>query len=158
MLISIRAKNHPKLYLWSKSWEKSSSEEKKSEELTQGIVEKGKISRNNNNEIQVSQGESMLMAYLKKGDSAQDNLSLPIIPQPEAPIESGVCRLNLLEHISHSQNLVEERLDEFEKLIDGLEDKLFIEENEMYPRTRQTLNLLVKDLETLQEFSQLSSL
>lgn len=127
-----------------------------SENLSQDIIENGK--KNNNNEIHADHGESMLMAYLKKGDSGQANLPLPIVPQPEAPIESGVCRLNLLGHISHSQNLVEERLDEFEKLIDGLEDDLSVEESETYPRTRQTLNLIVKDLETLQEFSQLSAL
>lgn len=80
------------------------------------------------------------------------------IPQPEAAIDSADCRLNLLEHIQHSQSLVEERLNDFEEQINKLEPLLEEEENsEQYPKLRQTTQMLMRDLTVFKEMSQMTS-
>lgn len=88
-----------------------------------------------------------------------DQPQVPIIPQPEAAIETADCKLNLLDHIIHSQNLVMERLENFEKELDHLEENLSqLEKDENYPRTRQTLQMLMRDLNKLEELSQNTSI
>lgn len=80
------------------------------------------------------------------------------IPQPEAAIDSADCRLNLLEHIQHSQSLVEERLNDFEEQINQLEPLLEDEENiEQYPKLRQTTQMLMRDLTVFKDLSQMTS-
>lgn len=82
------------------------------------------------------------------------------IPQPEAAIDTADCKLNLLEHIAHSQSLVEERLNDFEDQINALEtdSSAAEDEDENYPRVRQTLQMLLRDLNTLKEFSQITTI
>ncbi|KAJ8940033.1 hypothetical protein NQ314_010864 [Rhamnusium bicolor] len=168
----MRAKNHPKLYLWSKPWEKLALPEKMKQENeeTKPKVENDDhqyIKNELDLEKQEPQNDSMLMMILKAGkevmpkidlNSLMDNnmgqLSAPIIPQPEAAIDSADCRLNLLEHIIHQESLVEERLDDFEKQIDALEAGMNVEGDANYPKTRQTLQMLIRDLAALKEFSQ----
>lgn len=126
------------------------------------------------------QSDSMLMSILKSGKEEQklkdlgdlqkldintlieNNLDPPIqsnIPQPEAAIDTADCRLNLIEHIAHSQSLVEERLNDFEEQINALDVGFTQEEDdENYPRMRQTLQMLLRDLSTLKEFSQVTTL
>lgn len=82
----------------------------------------------------------------------------PMIPQPEAVIDSADCRLNLLEHLNYQHLLVKERLDDFEKQIDHLEANLNIENEYEYPKTRNTMQMLMRDLEVLKEFSQCSGI
>lgn len=152
----IRAKNHPKLYLWSKPWEKLPlPEERIKEEDKKEIKIESSVKTEPNS-------DSVLMSILKTPKEEEqnilNNLTAPKIPQPEAAIDSNVCRVNLLEHIAHAQSLVEERLDDFEKQIDQLEDSSFYESDEEYPKTRQTINMLLRDLNTLHEFSQLTTL
>lgn len=104
------------------------------------------------------QDDSMLMMILKSGKEENPMLNMhntaPIIPRPEAAIDSDDCRLNLLDHISHAESLVEERLDDFEKQLDALEEDVNLEASEDYPKTRQTLQLLMRDLDTLKRFSE----
>ncbi|XP_972506.2 PHD finger protein 20 isoform X1 [Tribolium castaneum] len=157
------AKNHPKLYLWSKPWEKLPLPEKCEDEKPKEIKSEDEIKTESPTKTEPG-SESMLMMMLKipkeesGADDSLDKLPPPIIPQPEAAIDSSVCRVNLLEHIAHAQSLVEERLDDFEKQIEQLEDTSMYESDEDYPRTRQTLNMLLRDLNTLQELSQLTTL
>lgn len=42
-----------------------------------------------------------------------------LIPQPEDVIDPSDCRLNLLDHVSHFQSLVEERLNAIENELSG---------------------------------------
>lgn len=172
--LSFRAKNHPKLYLWSKPWDKLPLPEKIKEE-PEDIKPKVETDTDHHymktelddlEEKQEPQNDSMLMMILKAGKDVIPKIDLstlmegnmapsaPIIPQPEAAIDSADCRLNLLEHIVHQESLVEERLDEFEKQIDALEEGMNMESDADYPRTRQTLQMLMRDLNTLKEFSQ----
>nr|CAI5838606.1 unnamed protein product [Callosobruchus analis] len=106
----------------------------------------------------------MLMMILKAGKEVMPKLDLnllmdnnmsqlPIIPQPEAAIDSTVCRDNLLHHIRHQESLVEERLDDFEKQIDALEECMDMEVDMNYPKMRHSLQMLARDLEKLKEFS-----
>lgn len=109
-----------------------------------------------------SQNDSMLMMILKAGKEDMPKLDLnalmdtsgPIIPQPEAAIDSADCKLNLLEHILHQESLVEERLNDFEKQLDALEEGMNMESDPDYPKTRHTLQMLMRDLDTVKEFSQ----
>lgn len=109
-----------------------------------------------------NQNESMLMMILKAGKEVIPKLDLnalmdtsgPVIPQPEAAINSADCKLNLLDHIIHQESLVDERLNDFEKQLDALEEGMNLESDPDYPKTRQTLQMLMRDLDTMKEFSQ----
>lgn len=80
---------------------------------------------------------------------------IPKAPQPEAVIDSADCKLNLLDHIAHSQSLVEERLDNFEAQIDALDGGgIESDSEEDLVRTKQTMQMLLQDLATLKELSQ----
>lgn len=169
-ILYFRAKNHPKLYLWSKPWEKSTLPEKIKEENDDVKPKLENDHQYMKNELdlekQEPQNDSMLMMILKAGKDVIPKLDLstlmdsnigqtaPIIPQPEAAIDSADCRLNLLEHVVHQESLVEERLEEFEKQIEALEEGMNMESDPNYPKTRQTLQMLIRDLDTLKEFSQ----
>lgn len=151
------AKNHPKLYLWSKPWEKLPLPEKqiaeneaklKIESLDELIKEENVKTGN--------QADNMLLMMFKDKDIQGNNANN--FPQPEAAIETADCRLNLLEHVLHSQNLVMERLDDFERQIEQLEEFCAVEKDENYPNTRHTLNMLLRDLDKLQDLSQCSSI
>lgn len=151
-------KNHPKLYLWSKSWDKPSLPEK-----TEVKEEDLKLKMESDDlDIKPEQNDSMLMMMLKN-ETLMDNelptpIEQPIIPQPEARIDSADCRLNLLDHITHCESLVEERLNDFDRIIDELEKGLDVEKDVEYPRTRQTLLLLSRDLDKLKDFSKLTAI
>lgn len=43
-----------------------------------------------------------------------------LIPQPEAVIDSSDCKLNLLDHVAHYQNIIEERLNSVEAALFGI--------------------------------------
>lgn len=79
---------------------------------------------------------------------------MPKVPQPEAVIDSADCKLNLLDHIAHSQGLVEERLDNFEAEIDVLDGGVGQDSEEDFVRTKQTMQMLLRDLTALRELSQ----
>lgn len=170
--IFFRTKNHPKLYQWIKPWDKpplpekiepTANEEPKSENNYKN--QKNGVETNHN-----LQGGSMLLSMLneaKEDQKIKDEFpgfpmeqDEPNIPQPEAAMDPTECRLNLLDHIAHSQSLVEERLDDFEEQISALEDdsSLQSESDENYPRLRQTLQMLMRDLSTLKEFSQIPTI
>ncbi|XP_045470389.1 PHD finger protein 20 [Harmonia axyridis] len=147
------AKNHPKLYLWSKPWEKLPLPEKMEE--TQDDLMKEEIDSADKLE---NEEEKQLNRDLKNMIESNQP-QVPMIPQPEAAIETADCKLNLLDHVLHSQNLVIERLDDFEKKLDSLEENLTqLERDNDYPRTRQTLQMVMRDLNKLEELSQNTSI
>ncbi|XP_065163265.1 PHD finger protein 20 [Atheta coriaria] len=123
-------KNHPKLYLWSKPWEKGCLPEKKPkpEDIKPEVVPKDETPEEENKCEQSS------------------------APQPEAPIETADCRLNLLEHILHCQSLIGERLTDFSKQMDELEASESMDEEED-KRIRLTTSMLVRDLGKLKDLS-----
>lgn len=106
------------------------------------------------------------MMILKAGKEVIPKLDLndimdtsgPIIPQPEAAIDSADCKIHLLEHIMHQEGLVEERLNDFEKKLDILEEGMNMELDPDYPKTRQTLQMLLRDIDTVKEFSQCTTI
>ncbi|CAH0557104.1 unnamed protein product [Brassicogethes aeneus] len=153
------AKNHPKLYLWSKPWDKPPLPEKA--DLPKDNKDDIKLKTEEPEDVKLdSQNDSMLMMILKgKGDITNlVDSNAPIIPRPEAAIDSADCKFNLLEHIAHAESLIDERLSDFEKIVEGLEEGMNIETDENYPKTRQTLQMLMKDIGVLGEFSQLTTL
>ncbi|KOB66141.1 Phd finger domain-containing protein [Operophtera brumata] len=77
-------------------------------------------------------------------------------PQPEAPIENEVCRDRLLKHIQRCQALLDSRLDSIEAQVAELESQepSFGEQYETaehYPRIKQTVQMLMRDLDTMEE-------
>lgn len=164
-MVICRAKNHPKLYLWSKPWDKPPLPEVDSkDDIKMEIKEE-------------SQSSSMLLSLLKGKEDDQklpefskidintiieDNLeqitAAPIIPQPEAAIESDDCRINLLDHISHYQSLVEQRLAAFEDRINALDVEPPCDTDENFPKIRHTTEMIMRDINTLNEFIQMNSL
>lgn len=164
-----RAKNHPKLYLWSKPWDKPNLPEKEE-------IKDLKCEDNKNEE----QSDSVLFSLLKSekdnklkeelpefpkidiNSLIENNLDQipagPKIPEPEAAIEPETCRINLLDHIMHYQSLVEQRLADFEEKINGLDcGPLLDEDVENYPRVRHTAEMIIRDMNTLNEFAHLTS-
>lgn len=169
------------MYQWSKPWpklplpEKICSDTPEQENLK---LESTDTTKCKEEEPKAEHSDSMLFSILKSGKEEQkikDELSefpkidintlmdntMPVsnIPQPEAAIDTADCRLNLLEHIAHSQSLVEERLNDFEDQIKTLEtESMSDDDGENYPRVRQTLQMLLRDLGTLKEFSQITTI
>lgn len=147
-------KNHPKLYLWSKPWPKDF------------LPEKSTIST-----VSRTDDSSMLFNLLKNAKNEQliqhTNLQLlskhhPTgMPTPEVAIENSDCRLNLLEHIDHCQNLVEERLDDFSRFIDDIDDEdvdIFAMESEIDDcHIKETIQMVRRDLETWHDMSRVTT-
>ncbi|KAM3960173.1 LOW QUALITY PROTEIN: uncharacterized protein ACR2FA_005805 [Aphomia sociella] len=76
-------------------------------------------------------------------------------PQPEAPIENSACRERLLRHIQRCQALIDARLDSIEAQVAELEsqDPSFEDDEtaDYFPRTKQTIQMLMRDLDTMEE-------
>ncbi|KAJ8735021.1 hypothetical protein PYW08_014271 [Mythimna loreyi] len=76
-------------------------------------------------------------------------------PQPEAPIENAACRRQLLKHLQRCQALIDARLDSIEAQVAELEsqDPSFEDDEtaNYYPRTKQTVQMLMRDLDTMEE-------
>ncbi|XP_023955146.2 PHD finger protein 20 isoform X2 [Bicyclus anynana] len=76
-------------------------------------------------------------------------------PQPEAAIENGACRERLLRHVQRCQALIDARLDSIEAQVAELEsqDPSFEDDEtaDYFPRTKQTVQMLMRDLDTMEE-------
>uniref|UniRef100_A0A2M4BB81 Putative phd zn-finger n=1 Tax=Anopheles marajoara TaxID=58244 RepID=A0A2M4BB81_9DIPT len=113
-------KEHPKLYLWSKKWEKSPP-----------------------------RGGEKVVVHSVDPTAPKP---MPQIPVPEAPIDPAECQANLLDHIQKQQNDAMARLQAIEAQIIGLEafdDKADLLESPTetnYPKTKQTIHMLLNDL------------
>ncbi|XP_076282209.1 PHD finger protein MBD-R2 isoform X2 [Lasioglossum baleicum] len=82
----------------------------------------------------------------------------PFIPQPEAPIDPGECRMRLLEHIDHFQNHVDAKLTSIEAQVCALEamdPEDIIPSQDVQPRTKQTIQMLLRDLNTVRKLAAL---
>ncbi|CAG4921142.1 unnamed protein product [Colias eurytheme] len=77
------------------------------------------------------------------------------VPQPEAAIENGACRERLLRHVQRCQALIDARLDSIEAQVAELEsqDPSFEDDEtaDYFPRTKQTIQMLMRDLDTMEE-------
>ncbi|XP_018349614.1 PREDICTED: PHD finger protein 20 isoform X3 [Trachymyrmex septentrionalis] len=85
-------------------------------------------------------------------------LPQPFIPEPEAPIDPAECRMRLLEHIEHFQCHIDSRLTSIETQIFALEtmdpDEL-VSDPLVQPRTKQTVQMLLRDLNTVRKLAAL---
>uniref|UniRef100_A0A182QI19 MBD domain-containing protein n=1 Tax=Anopheles farauti TaxID=69004 RepID=A0A182QI19_9DIPT len=127
-------KDHPKMYLWSKKWEKSPP-------------------RGDG-----GQGEG--------ADSLQQQQvpqQMPQVPVPEAPIDPAECQAILLDHIQKQQNDAMGRLQAIEAQIIGLEaydekaDLLESPTAKNYPKTKQTIHMLLNDLVKMKKIGEIHS-
>lgn len=109
---------------------------------------------NNDNDI-VNNGivESMPVVPLQEPEAPLQ----PFIPEPEAPIDPDECRLRLLEHIDHFQSHIEARLDTLEAQCAVLEamDDADVSLVGVLPREKQTIQMLVRDLNTVRKLAAL---
>ncbi|XP_063393183.1 uncharacterized protein LOC134678536 isoform X2 [Cydia fagiglandana] len=76
-------------------------------------------------------------------------------PQPEAAIENSACRARLLRHIQRCHALLDQRLDSIEAQVAELESQdASLEDDEspeFCPRAKQTLVMIARDLDTMEE-------
>ncbi|KFB35687.1 AGAP006428-PA-like protein [Anopheles sinensis] len=128
-------KDHPKMYLWSKKWEKSPPRSGTTEPVASSVSAAGGT--------QLTAGG---------GDTSQQAQQMPQIPVPEAPIDPAECQAILLDHIQKQQNDAMGRLQAIEAQIIGLEaydekaDLLESPTAKNYPKTKQTIHMLLNDL------------
>ncbi|XP_055536145.1 uncharacterized protein LOC129724892 [Wyeomyia smithii] len=141
-------KDHPKMYLWSKKWEKSPPRGGNGD--LSGIVPPNP-SVTSAATPPTTQG--LLNATVNRNDSsAQKAAPTSQIPVPEAPIDPAECQAILLEHIQKQQNAAMARLQAIEAQIIALEaydDKSELLESptaKNYPKTKQTIHMLLNDL------------
>ncbi|XP_069687402.1 uncharacterized protein [Periplaneta americana] len=84
----------------------------------------------------------------------------PRAPQPEAPIDPVECRLCLLDHIDNFQTQIDTRLTMLEEQVAALEsqdpDAAKDEAPDFYPQTKQTIQMLLRDLLTLRKIAALN--
>ncbi|XP_023708099.1 uncharacterized protein LOC111864808 isoform X3 [Cryptotermes secundus] len=84
----------------------------------------------------------------------------PRAPQPEAPIDPVECRSCLLDHIDHFQTQIDTRLTMLEEQVAALEsqdpDAAKDEGPDFYPQTKQTIQMLLRDLQTMRKIAALN--
>ncbi|XP_055612035.1 PHD finger protein 20-like protein 1 [Uranotaenia lowii] len=130
-------KDHPKLYLWSKKWESSPP-------------------RGGNGDLS---GIVPLNTSVTGSTPTGGQKPIPQIPIPEAPIDPDECQTILLEHIQKQQNAAMARLQAMEAQIIALEaydDKSDLLESptaKNYPKTKQTIHMLLNDLVKLKKIA-----
>lgn len=177
-------KDHPKLYLWSKSWEDTVPERNekfdiKTEELVNLLEQETKDeikdfntpsrrgTQNENSESKLSKtdesGGSLLTDLLQTpGGTSIDFAQIhrtpkqPNVPQPEAIIDPAECQIRLLSHISKQQDLAMNRLDEIENLVLGLESLDPKAQTVDDHRLKSTIKMLIRDLGTMRKISEVN--
>ncbi|XP_037871690.1 PHD finger protein 20 isoform X2 [Bombyx mori] len=94
---------------------------------------------------------------LEKLAKSVEEQELVRAPQPEAAIDNNVCRERLLRHITCCQALLDARLDSIEAQVAELEsqDPSFEDDEtpDYFPRTKQTVQMLLRDLDTMEELA-----
>ncbi|CAG9782743.1 unnamed protein product [Diatraea saccharalis] len=87
--------------------------------------------------------------------TVQEEVQRVSAPQPEAAIENSACRERLLRHIQRCQAVIDARLDSIEAQVAELEsqDPSFEDDEtaDYFPRTKQTIQMLMRDLDTMEE-------
>lgn len=177
-------KDHPKLYLWSKSWEDQQPERNekfdiKTEELVDLLEQETKDeikdfntpsrrgTENEKSESKLSKtdesGGSLLTDLLQTPGGTSIDFAMthrtpkqPNIPQPEAIIDDAECQIRLLNHISKQQDLAMNRLDEIENLVVGLESMDPKGQNVDDHRLKSTIKMLIRDLGTMRKISEVN--
>ncbi|KAG5677110.1 hypothetical protein PVAND_006893 [Polypedilum vanderplanki] len=119
---------HPKLYLWAKKWEESPPREKSSD------------------------------SDCKDNIKLEEDVKMPLAPEPEAAIEPKKCQQTLLDHIEFQQNNVKSRLDMIENEITALEEEVATKiPNGKKPiddaTLKSTIYMLIKDLKQINNFA-----
>ncbi|CAG2057613.1 unnamed protein product [Timema podura] len=112
------------------------------------------------NMLQLPICQNELMHFASTMAGKLDATELPNSPQPEAPIDPMECRLALLDHIEHSQQLIDSRLSSFEAQVAALEsedpDFATDEADDYFPQTKQTVQMLLRDLLTMRRIASLN--
>uniref|UniRef100_A0A1Q3F4E5 Putative phd finger domain protein n=1 Tax=Culex tarsalis TaxID=7177 RepID=A0A1Q3F4E5_CULTA len=150
-------KDHPKMYLWSKKWEKSPPRGGNGD--LSGIVPlNASITSTGATPSAAAQGATSTGGQLNRTDQ-QRPVPIPHIPVPEAAIDPAECQAILLEHIQKQQNAAMARLQAIEAQIIALEaydDKSELLESptaKNYPKTKQTIHMLLNDLTKMKKIA-----
>lgn len=110
-------KDHPKMYLWAKSWDDGPSNEanrKPSAEPTADQV----VPKAEPNEQQATQKAASGAPTAPSSSGSKPQIQ-PNIPEPEAAINSTECQKRLLDHIQKQQNLIMSRMQSIDAQIIG---------------------------------------
>ncbi|XP_071455555.1 PHD finger protein 20-like isoform X2 [Hetaerina americana] len=103
-------------------------------------------------ELPLSQSELQQLANTVEDKLRSSALLEVRAPQPEAPIDPMECQLTLLDHIESMQQEVDSRLTLIEAQVAALEaeddDIASDEPPEFYPHTKQTMQMIMRDLNT----------
>ncbi|XP_072935616.1 uncharacterized protein [Epargyreus clarus] len=163
-------KNHPKLYLWAKDWEEPgmSTEPQPGPAAPNALPD---LLVNKENVPVCGAADERLGALLGGllANHAGPSAEMPVCsaamngldqgavlaPQPEPAIEFGACRERLLRYVLRCLAHMDGRVDAIESEIVELESQQpSFEDDETadyFPRTKQTINMLLRDLDTLQQ-------
>ncbi|XP_053683737.1 PHD finger protein 20-like protein 1 [Sabethes cyaneus] len=143
-------KDHPKLYLWSKKWEKSPPRGGNGD--LSGIVPL------NSSVVPTAAAQGL---GNRNDSSVPKTTPVPQIPVPEAPIDPAECQAILLEHIQKQQNAAMARLQAIEAQIIALEaydDKPELLESptaKNYPKTKQAIHMILNDLVKMKKIAEI---
>lgn len=118
------------------------------------------VKENLSNDLKSSVSENCILGQQEFSSANKRNVNIPLqpfIPEPEAPIDPTECRMRLLEHIDHFQNYIASKLTSIEAQVQVLEemDPDTIPEMEVQPRTKQTVQMLLRDLGTIRKLASL---
>ncbi|CAK1548690.1 unnamed protein product [Leptosia nina] len=167
-------KNHPKLYLWAKDWENAElnfAQERINSDYSDLNIIINNIGKENLPVKPAQDGDErepllnlsgvpldfpITTSELERmARTMQEQESRVLVPQPEAAIENSACRERLLRHIQRCQAVIDGRLDSIEAQVAELEsqDPSFEDDEtaDYCPRTKQTIQMLMRDLETMEE-------
>ncbi|OWR46297.1 putative phd finger domain protein [Danaus plexippus plexippus] len=163
-------KDHPKLYLWAKDWE--SPEVNFTQERLNSDYSDLNIIINNigkeNLPLKPDEVNPHLDIRMPITEEPEDRFTQRdkqevqrvVIPQPEAAIENSACRERLLRHVQRCQGFIDARLDSIEAQVAELEsqDPSFEDDEtaDFFPRTKQTIQMLMRDLDTMEELGIIS--
>lgn len=171
---------HPKLYLWAADWESPDMTDKYTDfdlstmitninkanlPLSDGITEddvKGLSQRSDGSNSLSNLLGSPSGFDLPITTSEIENLAKSVqeaetvrAPQPEAAIQDSTCKQRLLVHVQRCQALIDARLDSIEAQVAELEsqDPSLVDDEtaDYFPRTKQTIQMLLRDLDTMEE-------
>lgn len=118
--------DHPKLYLWAKNWDEAHI--------------KNEFKREN---------------FANNGDNYNTGVKHSG-PQPEAPIDLEECRIRLLDNVENTFSQLENRLTSIQAQIAALESQDPVCNSVSDKVMKQTIQMLIRDVETIQKLAAIS--
>lgn len=113
-------KDHPKMYLWAKSWDETPANSSSNAITTATHAQLKSIASQN------ADGRKAGDASGTATHDTQANSMHPNIPEPEAAIDSLECQRRLLDHIQKQQNSIMSRMQMIDAQIIGKSERIYL--------------------------------